>query len=99
MTTHSDKHATGLLITAIGGMTLTVDIPLIRLANGEPWSILLTRTGTTLLATLIIWTIWRSVSSKAPQLVPGRAGLAVAALYGLGSITFVSASVSAPSRP
>ena len=91
MTTHSDKHATGLLITAIGGMTLTVDIPLIRLANGEPWSILLTRTGTTLLAALVIWAIWRLASPKAPQLVPGRAGLAVAALYGLGSITFVSA--------
>ena len=91
MTTHSDKHATGLLIAAAGGMTLTVDIPLIRLANGEPWSILLTRTGTTFLAALVIWSIWRLASPRAPQLVPGRAGLAVAALYGLGSITFVSA--------
>ena len=91
MTASSDQHAKGLLITAIGGMTLTVDIPLIRLANGEPWSILMTRTGMTFLAALVIWAIWRSITPKAPQLLPGRAGLAVAILYGFGSITFITA--------
>ncbi len=88
---HSHDHAKGLLITAIGGMTLTVDIPLIRLADGEPWSILMLRTGTTFLAALVVWTIWRAVTPKAPPLIPGRTGLAVAALYGVGSITFVTA--------
>lgn len=91
MTTSPDHHAKGLIITAIGGLTLTVDIPLIRLADGEPWSILMMRTGTTFLAALVIWAIWRLATPKAPQLVPGRAGLAVAALYGLGSITFITA--------
>jgi len=87
---HSHDHAKGLLITAIGGLTLTVDIPLIRLADGEPWSILMLRTGTTFLTALVIWAIWRAITPKAPPLIPGREGLAVAALYGLGSITFVT---------
>jgi drug/metabolite transporter (DMT)-like permease len=91
LTTSSDQHAKGLLITAIGGLTLTVDIPLIRLADGEPWSILMMRTGTTFLAALVIWAVWRLATPKAPQLVPGRIGLAVAALYGLGSISFITA--------
>lgn len=91
MQDNSDHHAKGLLLTAIGGMALTVDIPLIRLAQGEPWSILMLRTGTTFLATLVIWAIWRWITPKAPPLLPGWTGAAVAALYGLGSITFITA--------
>lgn len=90
MSSHTD-HQKGLLITAIGGLTLTVDIPLIRLADGGAWSILLLRTGSTLLATLIIWGIWRSLSRNAPQLIPGWTGLVVALCYGLTSVTFVTA--------
>ena len=78
-------------MTAFGGLVLTVDIPLIRLAEGEPWSILLLRTGTTFVSALIIWSIWRSFSRNAPSLLPGVAGVVVAALYGLGSITFILA--------
>jgi drug/metabolite transporter (DMT)-like permease len=85
-----NNYRKGLLLTALGGMALTVDIPLIRLANGEPWTILLLRTGMTFLSALVVWAIWRSFSPKAPQLVPGRTGLIVAALYGVGSITFVT---------
>ena len=40
------------------------------------------RTGTTLVATLVIWAVWRC-SRRRAALIPGRAGLAVAALYGL----------------
>jgi drug/metabolite transporter (DMT)-like permease len=85
-----NNYKKGLLLTALGGMALTIDIPLIRLANGEPWTILLLRTGMTFLSALVVWAIWRSFSPKAPQLVPGRTGLIVAALYGVGSITFVT---------
>lgn len=89
MSSHND-HQKGLLITAIGGLTLTIDIPLIRLADGGAWTILLLRTGTTLFAALIIWAVWRSLSRNAPQLVPGWSGLVVAICYGLTSVTFVT---------
>lgn len=84
-------HSKGLLLTAIGGLVLTVDIPLIRLADGNAWSILMLRTGTTFVAALVIWAIWRAITPAAPKLLPGRAGVIVAALYGLGSIAFVLA--------
>ena len=91
MSSPLSDHSKGLLLTAIGGLVLTVDIPLIKLANGDAWSILLLRSASTLIATAIFWLIWRAVSSNAPVLVPGKAGLAVTALYGIGSICFLSA--------
>lgn len=87
---HSD-HAKGLLITGIGGLALTIDIPLIRLSDGNAWSILMLRGGVTFLAALVTWAVWRSITPKAPKLIPGRLGFVVACLYGLGSITFITA--------
>ena len=91
MSVTDTNHAKGLLITGIGGLVLTVDIPLIRLSDGEAWSVLMARTGTTFLAALVIWTVWRLATPSAPRLIPGWRGLAVSALYGLGSIFFMTA--------
>ncbi|MGE0500274.1 MAG: DMT family transporter [Rhizobiaceae bacterium] len=91
MSSTSSQHAKGLLITAIGGLILTVDIPMIRLAGGDPWPILLVRSGVTLVAALAIWAVWRALSANAPSLMPGRTGAIVASLYGLTSIAFMIA--------
>jgi drug/metabolite transporter (DMT)-like permease len=91
MATSSSDHAKGLLLTAIGGLVLTVDIPLIKLAGGDSWSILLLRSGTTFVAAITIWLIWRAFSGNAPALLPGRAGIAVAVFYALSSVTFITA--------
>lgn len=79
------------MVTAFGGLILTFDIPLIRLAEGETWSVMLVRSCATFLAAVVIWGIWRSLSSSAPSLAPGWTGVAVAALYGLTSIFFMMA--------
>ena len=91
MATTDDNYARGLLLTAIGGLALTADIPLIKLADGEPWSILMLRGVTTFVVAIAVWLIWRAASDKAPQLIPGKSGLLVAALYGATSLTFIIA--------
>jgi len=75
----------------VGGLTLTIDIPLIRLADGEVWSILMLRTGTTFVAGVLIWAVWRSITPRAPRLLPGWTGVVVAACYGVGAISFITA--------
>lgn len=72
-------------------MALTVDIPLIKLAGGDSWSILFVRSATTFIAGLVLWSLWRFLSADVPKLVPGRSGLVVAGLYGISSIMFITA--------
>lgn len=86
------NHARGLIIAATGGMVLTIDIPLIRLAGGDSWSILFLRAGSALVAALAAWLIWKMRSGRAaPPLMPGRAGIVVAFLYGLSTVSFIIA--------
>ena len=87
----SSTHIKGLVLAAIGGLSITVDIPLIRLAEGETWSILLLRSAATFIAAIVMWAVWRAFSADAPALIPGKAGWIVAGFYGIGSITFMSA--------
>lgn len=87
---HPD-HRKGLLITGIGGLVLSADIPLLRLGQGETWSTLLLRSSTTFICALIIWAAWNIITGKPRTLLPGRIGFLVAALYGLASIAFMTA--------
>ncbi|MGH6761411.1 MAG: DMT family transporter [Phyllobacterium sp.] len=94
MSTSDFDHRKGLLITGIGGLALSFDIPLLRLGQGETWSVLLLRSGTTFLTALVIWLVWSLWSGRARAALPGRQGLLVAGLYGLSSITFMIAVFS-----
>lgn len=91
MPTPQSNHAKGLMLTAIGGLTLTVDIPLIKLSGGDAWTVLMLRSGMTFIAALCIWGVWRAVSPSAPVLIPGRKGAMVAVLYACSSIAFLTA--------
>ncbi|WP_064682148.1 DMT family transporter [Rhizobium bangladeshense] len=84
-------HRKGLLLTAIGGLALSMDIPLVRLGDGDIWSVLGIRSAATVLATLVILGAMRVTSGKWPVLVPGRPGLLAGLLYGISSLTFVLA--------
>ncbi|MEQ1955359.1 DMT family transporter [Mesorhizobium sp. CN2-181] len=90
MTTYHPDHRKGLLLTAIGGLTLSFDVPLVRLASGDQWTVLLLRSSATLAVALLVWLLWRWLRGDAPRLVPGRHGIAVALLYGLSSVAFVA---------
>ncbi len=93
---HDTQHQKGLLITAIGGIVLTIDIPLIRLAHGDPWSILLVRSGLTFISGMVAWYLAGTVAGRRPVLIPGRPGWFVALLYGVSSMTFLAAVYHTP---
>ena len=72
-------------------MALTFDVPLIKLAQGEAWSVLMLRCAATFVTAITVWAVWKRFDPKLPPLVPGLPGLAVAGLYGISSICFITA--------
>ena len=84
-------HRKGLLITAIGGLALSFDIPLIRSANGEVWSVLATRSIATFAMALLAWSVVRFVIGKRVALIPGPIGVLAGILYGVVSLTYMLA--------
>lgn len=84
-------HQKGLLLTGFGGFVLTFDIPVLRLANGDIWSVQFVRYALGFGVALLAWgglSLWRR---RPVTLLPGRTGLLVALLYGCSATTFVSA--------
>lgn len=83
------EHQKGLLLTFLGGLLLSLDIPILRLGDGDVWSAMLTRSAATVAVTLVAWAVMRQFLSNPPPLIDGRTGLAVAALYGVTSVFFI----------
>ena len=73
-------HQKGLLLTGFGGLVLSFDIPVLRLANGDMWSVQFMRYGLGLCVMLLLWaaiSLWRR---RPVMLLPGRIGILVALL-------------------
>ncbi|MCA1439047.1 DMT family transporter [Ensifer sp. IC4062] len=85
------RHRRGLAITGLGGLALSFDIPLIRSANGEVWSILALRSLSTFLVALVAWFVLNRVLGRRVSLIPGKAGLVAGLFYAINSFTFLLA--------
>lgn len=91
MFNHLPDHLKGLALAALGGLVLTIDIPILRLANGEPWSVMFVRSAIVLIAVAAFVLITRAAGRPAPKLVPGKIGWIVTLIYGVGSVAFLAA--------
>jgi drug/metabolite transporter (DMT)-like permease len=85
------SHQKGLLLTGFGGLVLTADIPVLRLAGGEVWPVQFVRSGLALGAALLIWGLISLWHRRPVTLLPGRVGLFAAGIYGLSAIAFITA--------
>lgn len=78
----------GLSMSAIGGLALSFDIPLIRLTNGDIWSVQIMRSVLLVSMGLAIWAFVRFAFKRREVLVPGAYGWVVLALYGISTVLF-----------
>lgn len=86
-----NDHRKGLVLATIGGLALSFDVPLVKLGEGELWSVIALRSAVTFAAGLLLWLLIRAGSKRQPVLVPGRAGLLAGLCYGLSTMTFLGA--------
>ena len=86
---HLSAHAKGVIITFLGGLALSFDIPVLRLADGNVWTMLFLRSILTVGVALLVLAVLRLIKGHVPQIVPGWPGIAVAMLYAAGTVFFM----------
>ena len=92
-TVHSARQVRfAYLITAIGGLLFTFDLPLLRLSLADPWTMVFTRGIFLFLAITAIWFVARHRGEDAP-FIAGKAGLIVALTSTIGNIAYICAIV------
>lgn len=85
------EHHYGLLVTGLGGLLFTWDIPLLRLAGVDQWTMTLTR-GVFMFAAISAW--WfatRRQSGDDTPFINGRAGWLVVVTSTLANLFFIAA--------
>jgi drug/metabolite transporter (DMT)-like permease len=83
----------GLLITAIGGLLFTFDLPLLRLAAADKWTMIFARGVMMFMSISIMWYFARGWSDSNAPYIAGGAGLAVIATNTVGNITYIGSIV------
>lgn len=91
MTELRTDHRKGLALTFIGGFLLSIDVPLLRLAASDAWTLTFIRGIMVFLAICAYWAFRRLSGRYVPPLIPGRIGAAVALIYGLSNFMFMVA--------
>jgi drug/metabolite transporter (DMT)-like permease len=81
----------GLAITALGGMLFTLDVPLLRLAAGDQWTMIFARGICMGLAITAWWFFYRRLKGSHEPFINGWPGVIVAGTNTLANIMFIAA--------
>jgi drug/metabolite transporter (DMT)-like permease len=89
--TGKSKTQQGLLMALIGGLTLSFDIPLIRLADGDIWSTMTYRCLGVGIAGFIIFVTARLFGQQELKFDFSRPAIFASLLYAITSVSFIAA--------
>ena len=85
------EHRNGLLITGIGGLLFTWDIPLLRLAGADQWTMITTRGVFMFAAIGLWWLISRRMRGDRTPFINGAAGWIVVITSTIANLFFIAA--------
>ena len=81
----------GLLITTIGGLLFTLDLPLLRLSLADKWTMVAARGFFLFLSITAIWFFLRHARGSRTPYIAGAAGITVAITNTIANICFIGA--------
>ena len=81
--------AFGLLITALGGLLFTLDLPLLRLAGADKWSMVFARGVMLFAAITVTWFVVQKLRGTRMPFIAGTAGLAVIGTNTIANIAYI----------
>jgi drug/metabolite transporter (DMT)-like permease len=81
----------GLLITTVGGLLFTLDLPLLRMAGADSWTLIFLRGIFLSLSLTVLWLILRVASGRYEPFLAGWAGIAVAVTNTIANLTYIGA--------
>lgn len=84
-------HQRGLLLTACGGLLFTFDIPLLRLAGADHWTLTFGRGLFLFLAITAWWFVWYRMHGHKVPFINGMPGLLLAFTSTLANLMFIAA--------
>ena len=84
-------HQKGVLLTGLGGLLFTFDIPLLRLAGGDQWTLIFGRGLLLFLAITAWWFLWYRMRGHKVPYINGWPGLIVACTNTLANVMFIAA--------
>jgi len=84
-------HQKGLLLTGFGGILFTFDIPLLRLAGSDQWTMIFARGLFLFVAITAWWFFYYRMRGEKVPFINGKAGLIVAVTNTLANIMFIAA--------
>lgn len=87
MSIQINKPALGIMLGAIGGLAISFDVPMIRLAGSDPWLIMFFRGAVLAIIFLLVWLFFRPKDTPANPL-SDKYWMSVGILYGTANICF-----------
>ena len=85
------NHRKGLVLAGIGGLAFTFDVPLIRLADSDCWTVMYVRGLMVFAALFAHWAYMRYVHGNRQPFVNGPEGLVASLLFVVANFMFIYA--------
>ena len=87
----SANQRTGVFMAFTGGMLLSIDVPILRMASTDAWTMIMVRGGLSFIALLFFWMLFRRGRSDASPFVNGYTSVFLSCITAISSILFLNA--------